>query len=65
METSQVFLGPQGYGAADNLEDVIVDFIDGAEESLEIAVQELELAHEGIWSDWSLPDPTLDPATTI
>ncbi len=34
--------GPHGVGAPDNLQDVIVDFIDGAEKRLEIAVQELE-----------------------
>jgi phosphatidylserine/phosphatidylglycerophosphate/cardiolipin synthase-like enzyme len=38
----QVFFGPQAYGAPDDLETVIVDFIDEAEESLEIAVQELD-----------------------
>jgi phosphatidylserine/phosphatidylglycerophosphate/cardiolipin synthase-like enzyme len=38
----QVFFGPQAYGAPDDLEGVIVGFIDEAEESLEIAVQELD-----------------------
>ena len=38
----QVFFGPQAYQAPDNLEQVIVDFIDGTEESLDVAVQELE-----------------------
>lgn len=38
----QVFFGPQAYGAPDDLEQIIVDFIDAAEESLEIAVQELD-----------------------
>ena len=38
----QVFFGPQARGAADDLEQVIVEFIDGAQESLEVAVQELE-----------------------
>lgn len=34
--------GPHDVGAPDNLERVIVDFIDGAHKRLEIAVQELE-----------------------
>jgi hypothetical protein len=38
----QVFLGPPGAGAPDNLEDVIVQFIDGAEHTLDVAVQELD-----------------------
>lgn len=38
----QAFVGPQELGAADNLEAVIVDFIRGAKESLDIAVQELD-----------------------
>jgi phosphatidylserine/phosphatidylglycerophosphate/cardiolipin synthase-like enzyme len=38
----QVFLGPPGAGAPDNLEEVIVDFIDGAEYTLDIAVHELD-----------------------
>ena len=38
----KVFLGPQGHGGPDDLEQVIVDFINGAEESLDVAVQELE-----------------------
>jgi phosphatidylserine/phosphatidylglycerophosphate/cardiolipin synthase-like enzyme len=38
----QVFFGPRAYEAPDDLEQVIVDFIDRAEESLEIAVQELD-----------------------
>jgi hypothetical protein len=36
----QAFVGPTELGAPDNLEDVIVDFIAGAQESLDIAVQE-------------------------
>ncbi len=36
------FVGPAELGAADNLERVIVDFIGGAEHSLDIAVQELD-----------------------
>jgi hypothetical protein len=36
------FVGPQELGAADNLEQVIVDFLDEAQESLDIAVQEIE-----------------------
>ena len=38
----QVYFGPRGHNASDNLEDVIVDFINEAEESLEVAVQELD-----------------------
>jgi phosphatidylserine/phosphatidylglycerophosphate/cardiolipin synthase-like enzyme len=40
----QVFLGPQENGAADNLEQQIVNFIDQAQWSLDIAVQELDNA---------------------
>ena len=38
----QAFVGPQGLGAQDNLEEVIVDFIAGAKKSLDIAVQEVD-----------------------
>jgi len=38
----EFYAGPHHVGAPDNLEQVIVDFIDGAEKRLEIAVQELE-----------------------
>jgi len=38
----KVFFGPKGHKAPDDLEKVIVDFIDEAEESLEVAVQELD-----------------------
>ena len=38
----EFYAGPHDVGAPDNLEDVIVDFIDGAQKRLEIAVQELE-----------------------
>jgi phosphatidylserine/phosphatidylglycerophosphate/cardiolipin synthase-like enzyme len=38
----EAFVGPTELGAADNLEQIIVDFIDGAEESLDIAVQEID-----------------------
>ncbi len=38
----QAFLGPQELGAPDNLEQVIVDFINGATKTLDIAVQELD-----------------------
>ena len=34
--------GPDDLGAPDNLETVIIDFIDGTQKRLEIAVQELE-----------------------
>jgi phosphatidylserine/phosphatidylglycerophosphate/cardiolipin synthase-like enzyme len=38
----EAFVGPTELGAADNLEGVIVDFIGGAQHSLDIAVQELD-----------------------
>ena len=38
----QAFVGPQELGAADNLEQKIVEFIDGAQQRLYIAVQELD-----------------------
>lgn len=38
----EIFMGPEKIGAPDDLESVIVDFIDGAEKKLDIAVQELE-----------------------
>ena len=36
------YVGPAELGAADNLEQVIVEFINGAQKSLDIAVQELD-----------------------
>jgi phosphatidylserine/phosphatidylglycerophosphate/cardiolipin synthase-like enzyme len=38
----EAFVGPQELGAADDLEQVIVDFIAGAKKSLDIAVQEID-----------------------
>lgn len=38
----EMFMGPKGIGAPDELEKVIVDFIDRAEKKLDIAVQELQ-----------------------
>lgn len=38
----EFYAGPKSVGAPDDLEPVIVDFIDGAKKRLEIAVQELE-----------------------
>jgi phosphatidylserine/phosphatidylglycerophosphate/cardiolipin synthase-like enzyme len=38
----EAYVGPQGLGAADDLEAVIVDFIGGARKRLDIAVQELD-----------------------
>ena len=38
----EVYVGPTELGAADDLEGVIVDFIEGARETLDIAVQELD-----------------------
>jgi phosphatidylserine/phosphatidylglycerophosphate/cardiolipin synthase-like enzyme len=40
--TIEGYVGPAELGAADNLETVIVDFINGAKRSLDIAVQELD-----------------------
>jgi phosphatidylserine/phosphatidylglycerophosphate/cardiolipin synthase-like enzyme len=37
-----VYLGPTELGAADNLEQAVVDFIGGARKSLDIAVQEID-----------------------
>ena len=36
----ELYMGPRDVGAADDLEDVIVKFIGGAQKRLEIAVQE-------------------------
>ena len=38
----QIFLGRQENGAADDLESVIIRFIDEAQFSLQVAVQELD-----------------------
>ncbi|GIG87372.1 phospholipase D-like domain-containing protein [Plantactinospora endophytica] len=38
----EAYVGPRELGAADDLEQVVVDFIGGARESLDIAVQELD-----------------------
>ncbi|MET9344752.1 phospholipase D-like domain-containing protein [Nonomuraea sp. NPDC003804] len=38
----EAFVGPTELGAADDLEHVIIDFINGAQRSLDIAVQELD-----------------------
>lgn len=38
----QIFLGPQENGAADSPEDVIIKFIDDAQFSLDLAVQEID-----------------------
>jgi phosphatidylserine/phosphatidylglycerophosphate/cardiolipin synthase-like enzyme len=38
----EAYVGPAELGAADNLEQVIVDFVGGAKQSLDIAVQELD-----------------------
>ena len=38
----EAYVGPQELGAADSLEAVIVDFLNGARSSLDIAVQELD-----------------------
>jgi len=38
----ELYMGPTGLGAPDDLEKVIVDFIDGAKTSLDVAVQEIE-----------------------
>lgn len=38
----ELYMGPQQVGGPDDLKQVIVDFIDGAERRLEVAVQELD-----------------------
>src|ERR671921_2816656 len=38
----ECFAGPAEKGAPDNLENVIVGFIDGAQKELQVAVQELD-----------------------
>ena len=38
----QIFLGPTENGAPDNLESLIIDFIDAAQFSLQVAVQEVD-----------------------
>lgn len=38
----ELHMGPASLGAPDDLEQVVVDFIDGAERSLDVAVQEVE-----------------------
>jgi len=38
----ELFMGPADLGAPDDLEAAIVEFIDGARKTLEVAVQELE-----------------------
>lgn len=38
----ELYMGPRELGAADDLEEVIVGFIDAAEKRLDVAVQELE-----------------------
>jgi phosphatidylserine/phosphatidylglycerophosphate/cardiolipin synthase-like enzyme len=51
-----VYLGPVELGAADNLEQAIVDFIGGARKSLDIAVQEIDsipIAEAIINARWS------------
>ena len=40
--TVEFYAGPRNVGGPDNLEQVIIDFINGAQKRLEIAVQELE-----------------------
>jgi len=37
-----VYLGPVELGAPDDLEQVVIDFIDQAKSSLDIAVQEID-----------------------
>jgi hypothetical protein len=38
----EAYLGPTELGGPDDLESVIVDFLAGAKESLDVAVQELD-----------------------
>ena len=42
LENVELYMGPREAGAPDDLKQVIIDFIRGAEKRLEIAVQELE-----------------------
>ncbi|MCB1680733.1 MAG: phospholipase [Alphaproteobacteria bacterium] len=42
LGSMKFFMGPHTLGAPDNLEDTIVEFIDDAKETLDVAVQELE-----------------------
>jgi phosphatidylserine/phosphatidylglycerophosphate/cardiolipin synthase-like enzyme len=68
-----VYLGPTELGAADNLEQAIVDFIGGAESSLDIAVQEIDsmpIAEAIIEARWNgvavpKPPPTADAARLL
>jgi phosphatidylserine/phosphatidylglycerophosphate/cardiolipin synthase-like enzyme len=51
----QAFVGPTELGASDNLEQVIINFIEGAQESLDIAVQEIDsepIAQEILEARW-------------
>ena len=38
----ELYMGPKEVGGPDSLQDAIVDFINGAERRLDIAVQELD-----------------------
>jgi len=38
----ELYMGPHQTGAFDNLEEIIVDFINAAQSRLEVAVQELD-----------------------
>ena len=42
IDNIEIYMGPQQLGAPDDLRQVIVNFIDGAQTSLYIAVQELD-----------------------
>ena len=51
----EIYMGPNQLGGPDNLQDVIVNFIDGAQKQLLIAVQELDsrpIAEAIIRGDW-------------
>ncbi len=38
----ELYMGPHDVGAPDDLEEIVIQFIDGAKKKLDIAVQEIE-----------------------
>jgi phosphatidylserine/phosphatidylglycerophosphate/cardiolipin synthase-like enzyme len=56
----EIYLGPHDLGGPDDLEAAIVDFLSGAERSLDIAVQEIDsvpIAQAILDARWREPDP--------
>ena len=47
----EMFMGPQEVGGPDDLKKTIIDFINGAEKRLDIAVQELDFGDTRCASD--------------